>query len=511
MIRAAVLLAILLAAASVPAVGRAVEGAPVTADPPAGRLEGRARNGVEAFVGIPYALPPVGALRWRPPERPARWRGVRPAIRFGADCPQMSLPGDKTTSGQPRSEDCLTLNVWRPAGARGAPVMVWIHGGGFVMGSSASPVLDGAALAARGVVVVSFNYRLGRFGFFAHPALTRAAGGGPAVNFALLDMIAALRWVKNNIAAFGGDPRNVTIFGQSAGGAAVDFLLVSPPARGLFAKAIVQSGANREPYAQLSRDRPGRISAEAASVAFAKGAGLTDPDARALRNLTTAQVQGGLALFAMQADRFIGGPAIDGVTVLADPVKRFAAGAAPALPFVVGSTGAELSNLPFAPLLLSLVESQLTPASMVDLKSAYGTPLPARLVDDYWFGEAARGYARMMAVRGTPTFRYRFDYVADADRAAKPAADHASEIACLFGNLPAGATAADRAVARLLGDYWTNFAKTGDPNGPALPPWPRAEPGDALLVFGQTGTRAGRDLDPARLDAVERAQAARPR
>ena len=503
------LAALALLALAPQAHARSLAGTPVIARTPAGALAGRAQDGVEAFVGIPYVLPPVGALRWRGPAPMPKWSGVRDTSAFGADCPQVRLPFDATPSAQPTSEDCLTINVWRPAGARARPVMVWIHGGGFVMGSSASPVLDGAAFARRGVVLVSFNYRLGRFGFFAHPALSAELGPRPVANFALLDMIAALTWVKANIAALGGDPARVTIFGESAGGAAVDLLLASPRAEGLFAKAIVESGATRLPYARLTADRPGQVSAEKAGVAFATAAGLRDPDAAALRALPASAVQGNLSLFDLQPGRF-SGPVIDGVTALADPVDRFAAGKTPRVPYMVGTNGAELSLEPFAPILMASI-APLFAGSVADLGKVYGQPLAPALIDDFLFAEPARGFARFMAARRAPTFLYVFDYVAEADRARRAGAEHASEIAFLFGNLSPTATAADRTTSRMMGDYWTNFAKIGDPNGPGLPPWPRFSAGDPLLLFSDAGPAATTRFRAARLDAVERTYAARSR
>jgi para-nitrobenzyl esterase len=516
-------LALMVMTAS-PAMARELSGAPVTVTAPAGTIEGRTQGGVDGFADIPYAAPPVGPLRWRPPGPAPRWQGARQAVRFGNDCPQLRIPGDATPSDQPMSEDCLVLNVWRPAGAHGPsarsrgeerapraplPVMVWIHGGAFVAGSSASPVLDGAALARRGVVLISFNYRLGRFGFFAHPALTREAGGHPDANFAFLDMIAALRWVRDNAAAFGGDPGNVTIFGESAGGAAVAFLMAAPPARGLFHKAILQSGAGRQPYARLDTDRPSRISAHMAGFGFAAGAGLSEPDPAALRALPTEKVLGGLAFYDLQPLSFTG-PVIDGRTVLADPDDQFAAGRVPAVPFMIGSTGAELSEEPFAGIMLDLIRAQQGAAGMAILQRAYGDPPARALIDDYFFTEGARGFARMMA-RRAPTWLYVFDHVAEVDRGRRHGANHASELAYLFGNLPANAGPDDRETARLMGDYWVNFARTGDPNGASLPGWPRLGRGDPLLLFGANAASVERNRNAARLDAVERAMAARPR
>lgn len=500
----------LLMLVTAPVFGRTLAGEPVTVAAPAGPVTGRAQAGVEGFAGIPYAAPPIGDLRWRAPKQVPRWTAPRDAAAFGSDCPQVTIPGDLTPSDQPQSEDCLYLNLWRPSGAKALPVMVWIHGGGFVAGSSASAVLDGTNLARRGVVVVSFNYRLGRFGFFGHPALSVEAGGKPAVNYAFQDMIAALKWVQANVAAFGGDPKQVTIFGESAGGAAVQFLTGSPAATGLFGKAVVQSGANREPYARVAADRPARISAEKAGLAFAKAAGLADSaDAAALRALPASTVQGQLSLFDTQADRFTG-PVIDGTIVPADPIDRFQSGAVPAMPYLIGSNGGELSQEAFAPILVGLIEKQLEPAPLADLKHAYGDPLAPVVIDAWYFGEAARGYARIMSARRSPTWLYRFDYVAENGRAARKLAQHASDIAYVFGNLPADATRADRAMAHAMGAYWTNFAKTGDPNGSGLPNWPRAGAGDPMLKLAIGGPVAARDDDP-RLDAILTAQNTRPR
>lgn len=497
-------LAVMAAVLLTPAVdARSLGGDAVTLTVPAGTLEGRAHDGVEGFAGIPYAAPPVGELRWRPPAVAPRWTGTRTAADFGNDCPQVRFDGDATPSTQPMSEDCLYLNVWRPAKGRKLPVMVYIHGGAFVAGSAASPTLDGANLARRGAVVVNFNYRLGRFGFFAHPALTAEASGKPDANFAFLDMIAALKWVQANAAAFGGDPGNITIFGESAGGAAVDFLMASPLAEGLFHKAIVQSGANREPYARLSVDRPTRISGEKAGAAFAAKAGLANPDAAALRALPADAVQGQLAMWDMQADRF-NGPIIDGRSVLADPIERFTAGDIPKIPFIVGTTSTELSEEAFAPAMMDYLKSQLDPASLADLTRAYGDPLAPALIDDYFFKEAARGYARIMRGHGAPAWRYVFDHVAEADRAKRKGAGHASELAYLFGNLPATAGPSDRAAARLIGDYWVNFARSGHPNGRGLPDWPQVGSKDNLLRIHAGSATVEQDNNAARLDAVER-------
>ena len=278
---AALLLGLL--SASIAATPGAAEQAAATVTIDSGQLQGETRDAVTFFKGIPFAQPPVGPLRWQPPQAPAKWSGVRKATSYGNDCMQVPFPSDAAPLGMKPAEDCLYLNIWRPAkAAHELPVFVWIYGGGFVNGGSSPAVYDGAPFARDGVLFVSFNYRLGRFGFFAHPALTAEQAGGPLANYAIMDQIAALKWIRRNIAAFGGDPNNVTICGESAGGMSVHILMTSPESRGLFQKAIVQSGGGR---ANLMRGRKlsgGPDSAEAIGVAFAKQNGIEGTDAQAL-------------------------------------------------------------------------------------------------------------------------------------------------------------------------------------------------------------------------------------
>jgi para-nitrobenzyl esterase len=249
-----------------------------------GRLKGVARDGVVGFKGIPFAAAPVGDLRWRAPTPAKAWTGVRPAAEYGADCAQKPFPGDAAPLGVTPAEDCLYANVWVPEGSAGKklPVMVWFYGGGFVNGGSSPAVYDGSQFAKRGVVFVSFNYRLGRFGFFAHPALTKENPKGPLGNYAFLDQIAALEWVKRNIKAFGGDAGNVTIFGESAGGGSVLTMMTSPMAKGLFHKAIIESGGGRTMLMgprYLDRASPaGTPSGESVGMKFAKSVGIEGED-----------------------------------------------------------------------------------------------------------------------------------------------------------------------------------------------------------------------------------------
>ncbi|PWT84156.1 MAG: carboxylesterase, partial [Proteobacteria bacterium] len=253
-----------------------------------GRLKGATHDGVVSYKGIPFAAPPVGDLRWRPPQPAKPWTGVRSAQEYASDCAQKPFPGDAAPLGTPPAEDCLYANVWLPekAPSRKMPVMVWIYGGGFVNGGSSPSVYDGSQFAKRGVVFVSFNYRLGRFGFFAHPALTKENPNEPHGNYGYMDQIAALQWVRKNVAAFGGDPGNVTLFGESAGGGSVLTMMTSPMAKGLIHKAIVESGGGRTLLMgrrYLDKASPeGTPSAESIGIAFAKSVGIEGTDAAAL-------------------------------------------------------------------------------------------------------------------------------------------------------------------------------------------------------------------------------------
>jgi para-nitrobenzyl esterase len=276
------------------------QSAPVVAAP-AGTMRGAAAGDIRVFKGVPYALPPTGPLRWKPPVAAPAWSDTREATEFGPVCVQPKPQPNSIYSWnlRPMSEDCLSLNIWAPAGARNAPVFVWIHGGALSSGAGSDGLYDGAALAARGLVVVSINYRLGVLGFLAHPQLSAESSGNVSGNYGLLDQIAALRWVNRNIAAFGGDPANVTIAGESAGGLSVMYLMAAPEARGLFARAVAQSAYMVS--AQELRTTPfGGVAAESAGLALAKKAGAAD--LAALRSmdaeaLTTAAASTGFFPF----------------------------------------------------------------------------------------------------------------------------------------------------------------------------------------------------------------------
>jgi para-nitrobenzyl esterase len=472
-----------------------------------GLVLGTSDEDVVAFKGIAYAAPPVGDLRWRAPRPPAPWSGTFTADRYGAICTQKYLPKDNGVGALPMSEDCLTLNVWRPMneGSGRLPVMVWIHGGGFVDGSGTAALYDGSALSRQGVVVVTLNYRLGRFGFFAHPALTREDPKAPLGNYGLLDQIAALKWVKANIAGFGGDPNQVTIFGESAGGMSVNQLMVSPAARGLFERAIVESGVGGEYSVRLDETNPmGVPSAEAAGAAFAKSLGVDSADPAALR--------------AIPADKIIAagnptplggsGPIIDGQVVTMDVSEAFAKGLEAKVPYIVGSNSLEFP-IPVAGVEKMLGDvTHLTPDQRARIEAAYGDKdaFTTNIISDAIFTAPARRLAALHAKNGQPTWLYRFSVLSPSVRGVLKGAVHASERQYVFQTLnaspwPTGEQ--DKAAATAMSAYWTHFAKAGDPNGGGLPAWPAySAREDRLLDFTNDGPVAEKVPHTERLDAI---------
>ena len=454
-----------------------------------GAVRGATIAGVAGFKGIPYATAPVGPLRWHAPDPVRAWTDTRDATAYGNDCVQARLPGDVANTRLPMTEDCLFLNVWTPQPRGGAklPVMVYIHGGGFSTGSGSAAILDGTHLASRGVVVVTFNYRLGRFGFFAHPALTREAAGGMTGNWGLMDQIAALQWVKRNIAAFGGDPANVTIFGESAGGESVDRLMVSPVAKGLFAKAIASSGGGRDSWPDLT-------AAEAKGVAFATREGVKGDDLAVLRALPADKIQGGINLLNSDEAHY-SGPITDGKIVTGDVDTLLAAGKAMGIHYIVGSNSDELGFIP-APFMTGFVKkaTEMLGDGADAVRAAYGSPnlYTRNIPSDFTFSEPALALASRQSL-GTPTWLYRFGYVAEDKRKSLSGASHASDVPFQFDNLAlAGGevTASDMAAAKLVADYWVRFARTGDPNGPGLPAWPRFAAKDGAMLAIGTDSKA---------------------
>jgi para-nitrobenzyl esterase len=484
-----------------------------------GRLKGAVTGSVVSWKGIPFAAPPVGQNRWRPPQPVAPWRNVRAATAFGADCMQNPFPGDAAPLGVAPAEDCLYVNVWSPVKRSGKlPVMVWIYGGGFVNGGSSPAVYDGSKFAESGVVLVSFNYRLGRFGFFAHPALTEFEGSGPLGNYAFMDQIAALEWVKKNVSAFGGDPSNVTIFGESAGGMSVFALLTTPAARGLFHKAIIESGGGRNLLGQMRHireARAGTVPGEQVGIAFAKKNGIEGTGAAALaalRALPVDQVVDKMNMMTMNNPTY-SGPMIDGKIVVEPVQDALLGGRVAKVPVMIGANSNEFGFL-FARTWDDLMrpfgsdrakaEAAYDPQGRKDLKAT------AMVIGaDQFFVEPARFAARQIRAAGQPAYLYRFSYVAESMRKEWKGAPHATEIPFVFNTIAARygdkLTPDDRKAAETAHAYWVAFARKGNPNGEGRPEWPvyeRTE--DRLMNFTNEGPIAQRDPLNDRLDLVEK-------
>ncbi|HET6524471.1 carboxylesterase/lipase family protein [Sphingopyxis sp.] len=440
-----------------------------------GTVAGTADALVISFKGIPYAAPPVGPLRWKAPEPALAWSGVRDAKAYGNACPQPVRTEAWAQVGA-QSEDCLFLNVWRPKKPGKYPVMVFLHGGGFVFGAAGVPLYDGSGLAARGAVVVTMNYRLGRLGYFAHPALTREDPDGKLGNFGVMDQIAALEWVKRNIAQFGGDPGNVMLFGESAGAGAVQILMGSPAAAGLFHKAASQSGSGNTVLAPI---RGGAINAEMLGRKFTDELGLKDATAEQLRKIPVSEI--------IKARAF---PFIDGKIVTMSPGEAFYKNKQMGVPLIIGSNSNESSLGGMTEATAKMVLGSAFPelhagyialngkdpgAAAVDLAEGLGFVLPSIAVAD------------MHAAGGNKAFAYFFDQVPVDQRATAAGTDHGGELEYLFGNKAAEHRwdTEDMKVSKLMGDYWVRFATTGDPNGKDAVRWPAVTtPPTHYLVIG---------------------------
>lgn len=491
------------------------------AETESGAVRGQLESGVESFKGIPFAAPPVGPLRWRAPMAPEPWEGEREATAFGHDCMQLPFPSDAAPLGTEPAEDCLVMNVWRPEGAQPGddlPVILWIYGGGFVNGGSSAKVYDGSAFAERDVVFVSFNYRVGRFGFFAHPALS-AAREGPLGNYGLMDQRAALDWVARNVGRFGGDADNITVMGESAGGISVLHLLRDPGVRTRIARAVVMSGAGRSEGAMAPRDmvqdREGLPSAETLGQAFAEDKGIegAGPEAlEALRALPAEEVVAGLNMADMQGNSF-SSYFRENRTHFNGNEDMFAAGTAPDdIPVMIGATSADLGFMwgeskdeIFAAFGARAEEAR----QAYDPDGALGVgELRAAIGGDLLMIEPARYVARGFAEAGAPTYYYRFSYVAESEQGAGTrGAPHASEIPFFFRTIDArygeAVTAQDRAVAERVNDYVVNFARTGVPESAGGPEWPVIGDEDRMLDFAADGSvTVGPDPWQDRLDLV---------
>jgi len=479
-----------------------------------GALKGAIDGQVVSFKNVPFAAAPTGPLRWKPPQKEAAWTGVRDATAFGPTCLQVS--GGFGRPGSVQSEDCLQLNVYAPVdhAHKKLPVMVWIYGGGFIGG--AANYYNGAHFAEDGVVLVTVNYRLGRLGWFAHPGLTKEAaqghkGGGPTGDYGLMDQIAALKWVKANIGAFGGDAHNVTIFGESAGAMSVNYLLISPEARGLYRKAISESGFGRTAGRTLD-------SAEKLGSAFAAANGATGDDAAqvaALRALPAdVLMKPAAGLDAPDAP----GPIIDGVLVPTTVAKAFADGKQAHVPFMLGGNSYEAS-------LFSRVrahpESTLDPLGdkKDDMVKLFGNGSPADAASLIWTESAIiepdRYLARQEVKAGNKAYVYYFSYMPASLRKIAPGTPHGGEIGYVFETLPTApmkrggieipaANGEDHALAAHIHAYWVAFAKTGKPDSAGGPEWPAYTPAnDAAIEFGADGVVVHDQFRKEQLDVIE--------
>lgn len=447
-----------------------------------GQMLGAVEGEVASFKGLAYAAPPVGALRWGPPQPTSESSEMHTAYDHGASCLQAALPESR--------EDCLTLNVFRPFGLDGPfPVMVFIHGGDFVSGTANEPLFDGAKLAQAGLIVVTVNYRLGALGWLAHPGLSDSGG-----NYGLMDQIAALHWVRDNIAAFGGDPDNVTLFGSDAGATSIALLMLSAQSRDLFQKAILQSVPGR---ARLRTAQE----AEAVGRQFAAALG-PDTDLRAAepQRLLAAERR----LLEKSPRSF--GPTIDGRLVTEDLAPGFAAGHQSRIPLIIGSNEVEADSGSESGIKEALASSGIASGELRKLYPdlATASDLSARLYTDMAFSEPVRLLARLHAAGGAPTFRYRFAYVPEARR-GYPDAGRGRELQFIFGaeGVPGAGILSrrDREVASRMRGYWINFARSGDPNGPDLPRWDTAG-GDRLLLITNDRIASGDDPLAERLDRL---------
>jgi para-nitrobenzyl esterase len=467
-----------------------------TVNAPAGVIKGQSEGAQNVFKDIPYAMPPVGALRWKAPVPMPRWKGVKNATAFGPECvqPETKIASVYTGAPIPMSEDCLSLNIWAPKNAKNAPVFFWIYGGALWGGASADPIYDGTQMAKRGVIVVTINYRLGVLGWLAHPELSAENPMNISGNYGLLDQIQALHWVKDNITAFGGDPANVTIAGESAGGLSVMYLLASPPARGLFAKAIAES-AYMVSTQDLKQAKYGQPAAEDIGKMFA--AAVHAPNIAALRAmdpkaLTAAASAAGFPPFG----------AVDGHVFPGQLVDVFDKGEQAHVPILAGFNSGEIRSL--------RVLSPPPPASAADyektIRASYGD-----LADDFlklypssnmqesiWattrdglYGWTAERLVRKQAAIGVPSYLYVFDHGYPAEDDAGLHGFHASELPFVFGTtdrtpslwpkIPATPEQAKLSDAML--DYWTSFARTGKPQAANEPDWPAFDSTTAYMDF----------------------------
>lgn len=481
-----------------------------------GEIAGVAQGDVAAYLGIQFAAPPTGEMRWRSPAPPAPYSELYHADAFGPSCIQKRYA--KGTDNRPWtveyivdgesefSEDCLYVNVWTTAKSTDErmPVLFFIHGGGFVEGSGSVPLYDGAALARRGIVVVNVNYRVKAFGFLAHPELSAESPSSASGNYAIEDLIAALGWVRDNIAAFGGDPSQVTISGQSAGSSAVHSLIASPQAKGLFVRAIAQSGSGRR------RSRATLAQAEDNGVQFMKAAGVAS--LAELRALSPEE------LLAVDVTGLRFGPIVDGAVIPASPAEAQASGAYNDTPILTGYTADEASSREQYGKATAAEHAANIERFYGEMKDQFLAAYPA--ADDGAAGEMSKSIGRdrtfasmyqwavdRLKTTKHPIYCYMYTHVKPGPESDLFGAFHASELAYVFDNLDKAPhrpfTDEDREIADKMASYWTNFIKTGDPNGADLPPWPAVDVASKQVMELGAAFAPQPVLDPEKLALFE--------
>ncbi len=493
-----------------------------------GDVEGTIQKNIISWKGMRFAEPPTGEWRWRPTRQLTNWKGIQPAMQFGKDCIQATWGPSGMSVKKDASEDCLFINVWRTSKqpmSKKLPVMVWIHGGAFVFGSGSQAMYDGESFAEQGVVLVTFNYRLGRLGFFGFPALTAEHPNEFKGNYGYMDQIAALNWVKDNISAFGGDDNNITIFGESAGGVSVHSMLSIPAAHGLFDKAIIESGGGRDgvltgrPLSKENADIYYPVSAETIGVNFAIRNGIIDIDANALAALRAMPAEqildNGIETDPETGKPIYSGPILDGRLVIETAESAYKAGRQAKVPLLIGNNSAEVPagfvSAESKPELLNVFaphQEQVAKAFDPKGETDFAKLLTLINTDKVW-AEPARFTARAFNQIEQPVYMYLFSYVAESQRERSPfGASHASELGYVFNTLTTvlkdKLTPKDQVMAEQIHSYWANFAKHGNPNGENLTIWPQYDDQALIMEFTAEGSSVARADDRnARLDAME--------